>query len=72
MKRSLLALTLTCVLSVSAMAADIPTVGITSTEPDTTVETVSPGHIPSTDSTSPGDMRAVDLSILMTVLNLVF
>jgi hypothetical protein len=67
MKRSLLVLTLTCVLSVSAMAADIPTVGITSTEPDTTVETVSPGEMP----TVPGDMPTVD-QFLLTVLGLVF
>jgi hypothetical protein len=35
MKRFLVALTLTCVLSVSAMAADIPTVGAPSPAPTT-------------------------------------
>jgi hypothetical protein len=35
MKRFLVALTLTCVLSISAMAGDIPTVGVSAPAPTT-------------------------------------
>jgi hypothetical protein len=41
MKRFLVALTLTCVLSISAMAGDIPTVGAPSPAPPTTQGSVA-------------------------------
>jgi hypothetical protein len=62
MKRFLTAVALTCVLSGSALAGDIPTCGITS-EDSTTTETTTPGHIPSTDYAE-SDFVAVLLNIL--------
>jgi len=73
MKRSLLALTLTCVFSVSAMAGTIPTCGAPDPPP--------PGEIHNTDSPAPGDghtvgdpgeMPGVGLSALLTILDLAF
>lgn len=69
MKRFLTALALTCVLSGSALAGHIDTCGITASEP-TTAETAMPGNMPSTDSTAPGEMTGVDVSILLTLLDL--
>jgi hypothetical protein len=76
MKRLLITLALTCVLSVSAMAGTIPTMG------------AAPGDVPSTDCTAPGDIHTVDapcqiptapgemptggLSIVLAILDLVF
>jgi hypothetical protein len=70
MKRFLATLALTCVLSGSAFAGTIPTCGLTSEEP--TTEATEPGHIPTSDSTSPGEMPGVDVSILLTLLDLAF
>ena len=70
MKRLAISLALTCVLSASAMAVDMPTCGLTADE--TTTAQTTPGDIPSTDSASPGEMPGVDVSILLTVLELVF
>ncbi len=66
MKRLLIALTLTCAFSISAFAADIPTCGITSTGPDG----ASPGNIPTSGSTSPGDMPTCGWSLLLSILDL--
>lgn len=52
MKRFLAAIALTCVLSVSALAGEISTSGLTSPPPPPTTETTSapsPGEIPSGD-----------------------
>jgi hypothetical protein len=56
MKRLALALILTCVLSASAFAGDIPTAGVASTPPP----------LPTTQSTS----SSIATTILLTVLSL--
>ncbi len=61
MKRFVLAMALTCALSVTAMAGEIPSTGIT-----------APGEVPTTGLTSPGDIPGVDLSIWLTILSLAF
>ena len=66
MKRILMTAALTCVLSVSALAGEIPSVGLTSQPPEETTLTPS--------STSPGDVPSVgsDTSeISNAVLNLI-
>lgn len=72
MKRFLIAIALTCVLSVSAFAGDIPMTVTATATPPPPEETAMPGDIPSTGSTSLGDMPNVDLSILLTLLDLAF
>ena len=69
MKRFAMAVVLACALSGTALAGLIPSTGITAPPPD---ETTQPGHIPSTDSASPGEVPATGLSILLTALDLVF
>jgi hypothetical protein len=64
MKRFLAALTLTCALSVSAMAGDIPTCGVTSPAPG---ETQTPPGV-----TAPGEIPSVPLSVLLTILDFAF
>lgn len=72
MKRFLIALALTCVLSGSALAGEIPTCGIASPAPDGTAQTTSPGDIPTMGSTSPGDIDTCGLSVLLAILDLAF
>ena len=71
MKRFFAVLALTCVLSSVALAGDIDTCGLTAEEP-ATAETASPGDVPSTDVTSPGEIPIGGLSILLTGFGLVF
>jgi hypothetical protein len=73
MKRLLIALTLTCVLSFTALAGDIPMTGPTP---------CAPADIPSTDCAAPGDGHATDApclsgdmgngSALLIILDLLF
>jgi len=72
MKRFLVTLALTCVLSGTALAGDIPTMGVPSPAPDGTAQTALPGDIPTSDSTSPGDMPTCGLAVLLTILDLAF
>jgi hypothetical protein len=73
MKRFVIVVALTCALSSTALAGNIPTGGIVSPPPPPPAEeTAQPGNIPSTDPTSPGEMPAVDLSIVLAILNLAF
>jgi hypothetical protein len=62
---------LTCVLSVTALAGEMPTCGVTSPPPDETAQQRHRG-IPSTGVTSPGDMPTCGLSVLLTAFGLVF
>jgi hypothetical protein len=64
MKRFLATLTLTCVLSVSALAGTIDTCGLTSERP------TSPGDVPSTDVTSPAGLPTCGLSVLLAAFDL--
>ena len=73
MKRFLAALTLTCVLAGPALAGHIDTCGSPAPPPPGATEDVTaPGEIPSTGYTSPGDMPTCGLSVVLTVLDLVF
>ncbi len=73
MKRFAMTVVLACALSGTALAGDIPSTGIVAPPPPPPPdETAQFSNVSSTDSTSPGDMPALDLSILLTVLNLVF
>jgi hypothetical protein len=70
MKRFIIAIALTCVFSVSALAGEIPmTVTAPPPPPD---ETAQPGDIPSTGVTSPGEVPTTGLSVVLTALGLVF
>lgn len=71
MRRFVLALTLTCAFSSVALAGHIPTSGVAPPPPPPDEITTS-GEVPSVGITSSGDMPAVDLTILLSVLGLVF
>ena len=71
MKRLVMTIALTCVLSGSVLAGDMPTCGLTADEPITT-EPASPGDVPFTGVTSPGEMPTGGLSVLLAALGLVF
>ena len=47
MKRFVMTMALTCVLSGSALAGEIPTVGFTAPPPDETTTLTAPGEVPS-------------------------
>ncbi len=51
MKRFLITLALTCVLSASAFAGDIPSVGMTAPQPDAPPAPTAPGEIPTSGFT---------------------
>jgi hypothetical protein len=72
MKRLLVVLTLTCVLSVSAMAGDIPTIGAPSPAPTPNGMTAEPGDMPTVGSTSPGDIPTCGMSVWLTILDFAF
>ena len=72
MKRLLIALALTCVLTGSALAEDVHTCGITSPSDEAT-ETTAPGDVPSTDYQLPRDVETCGLTAtVLTMLDLVF
>ena len=58
MKRFMLAVALTCVLSVSAIAGEMPTMGAVAPTPNPIV-TTTPGDMPTTGvaSTAPGEIQ---------------
>jgi hypothetical protein len=82
MKRFLVAITLACVLSASALAGEIHSVGVPapgeipcdakSTGNVPTVGSTSPGQIPTVGSTSPGDIPTAGLSVWLIILKLAF
>ena len=64
MKRFMMTLALTCVLSASALAGDVPTVGITAPPPDETTPTstlTAPGEVPSVGYAQEISEAALDL-----------
>jgi len=67
MKRLLVALTLACVLSVSALAGDIPTCGVVSSPPDGT-EAAPSGNA----TAAPVDIPTGGVSIVLAILDLAF
>ena len=72
MKRFLAALALTCALSASVLAGDIPTCGTPSPDPTPNGMTSEPGDMPIIGSTSPGDMPTCGMSVWLTILDLAF
>jgi len=73
MKRFLTIAALTCILSISALAGDMPTVGAPAPAPTPIGMTAEvPGDVPTVGSTSPGEIPTVGLSALLTILDLVF
>lgn len=68
MKRFVLAVALTCVLTGSALAGDIPSVGFTAPPPDEptlTTTTTAPGEIPTVGLTQQMSEAALTLVQLM-------
>jgi len=67
MKRFMLAVALTCVLSVSAIAGEMPTMGVVAPTPNPAVA-LAPGEMPTTGaaSTAPGEIQGPGL--LATVI----
>lgn len=72
MRRFLMTVALTCVLSVSAMAGDMPTCGTPAPPPPPSEMQTSPGEIPTDGLTSPSDMPTCGLSAVLAILNLAF
>jgi len=66
MKRFLAATALACVLSVSALAGDIPTLGSPQPPPAQTTTSTSPGDVPSVGAVE--QLASAALSALLTVL----
>lgn len=69
MKRFAMAITLSCVLSASALAGDVPSVGIPAPPPNGATQTTtstSPGDIPISGTAE--QVSDVALSALLTVL----
>jgi len=58
---------LTCVLSVTVLAGQIPTVGFTAPPPDETTVPTAPGEIPSVPFTQ--EMSEAALNLLQLVLS---
>lgn len=65
MKRFVMTMALTCLLSVSAFGGQIPTVGDAPPPP-------APGQIPTVGSNSPtpGDVPSVDATIILIIVSL--
>jgi hypothetical protein len=75
MKRFLVTIALTSVLSVSALAGEMPGVGAPAPALPGDMPTCglsSPGEIPTSGSTSPGEIPTCGLSALLAILDLAF
>ena len=72
MKRFLAAMALACVISVSSLAGEIPTAGITSPAPDGTTTATTPGDVPTSGVASPsGETEtSVTTTVILTILSL--
>jgi hypothetical protein len=66
MKRFVMSMALTCVLSASALAGEIPTVGVTAPPPDEPPPVTAPGEIPSGGLTQ--QMSETALSLVQLIL----
>ena len=64
MKRFVMAIALACTLSGTALAGIIPSTDVVAPAPD--------GIIPTSDSTSPGEVPTSDLAVLLAILGLAF
>jgi hypothetical protein len=65
MKRFVIALALTCVLSGSTLAGEVPTVGFTAPPPDELPPVTAPGEVPSGGLTQQMSEAALTLVQLM-------
>ena len=65
MKRFVIAVALTCVLSGSALAGDVPSVGFTAPPPDEPPPVTAPGDIPTVGFTQEVSEAALTLVQLM-------
>lgn len=77
MKKFALAVALACALSGSALAGDAFSVGAPAPPPPGDAHSVgtpelAPGEIPSVNSTSAGDMGNGGLSVILSILDLMF
>jgi hypothetical protein len=72
MKRFLIAIALTCVLSVAAMAGEVPIVPAPSPGGVPTNGVSTPGDIPSDGSAAPADGPTLGLAIMETLIGLAF
>ena len=72
MNRFALAIALSCVLTVTALAGEIHSTGAPEPGEIHTTGSPDPGDIPSTNNASPGDIPGVDLSIVLTITDLLF
>ena len=69
MKRFLMALALSCALSTTALAGNIPTSGITPPPPEDP-QTMSSDSVSSTDYAAPGSEDSL-LAILLTIISVI-
>jgi hypothetical protein len=65
MKRFVITLALTCVLSCSALAGEVPTVGFTAPPPDEPPAPTAPGEVPSGGFTQEMSQTALTFVQLM-------
>jgi hypothetical protein len=72
MKRFAMSLILTAALVGTAMAGDIPSTGLVSSQPTQPDETAVNSNVPSTDLSLLSDMPAIDQTIVLAVLDLLF
>lgn len=68
MKRFMLAIALTCVLSVSAIAGEMPTMGVVAPTADPLVAAPAPGEMPTTGAASTEPEEIQELGLLVTVV----
>jgi hypothetical protein len=70
MKRFMLTIALTCVLSVSALAGEMPTMGLVAPTPDPVVTTKAPGEMPTTGTPAPGEIQGPALleSVILAII----
>jgi hypothetical protein len=68
MKRFLMTIVLTCLLSVSALAGEVPTVGVASPPPSAPGD----GHTPGAPAPAPGDVPSVGIfeTVVLTIISL--
>ncbi len=69
MKRFVMTIALTCILSGSALAGDVPSVGFTAPPPDETATLTAPGDIPTSDFAR--QMSEAALTLVQLVLSAV-
>jgi len=72
MKRFILTIALTCALAATGLAGEIHTAGAPEPGEIHTTGGSSPGDVPSTGDALAGEIHSTDLSVVLTILDLVF